>query len=177
MTLRLVSLPLAVLALTSACSPSFDADLPEVEITQRGLRVPAVPAAMATGVVSVPGTFTLSSADTAWAKRMNSEVRVQRVTIVAGAGLPDLDFITCAHMTVATLGRPETVVEIMNFDRGAGAPAASIIQVEIPAPNDITGPWTADQTVIGFELAGQLPTQDWTVDVTLKLSGKITYKY
>ncbi len=59
-------------ALTGACSPSFEADLSEVEITQRGLTVPAPPAAMATGIVSMPGTFTLSSSDTAWAKRMNS---------------------------------------------------------------------------------------------------------
>ena len=80
-------------------------------------------------------------------------------------------------MTVSALGHPETAIEIMNYDRGPDAPSGSAIEVDIPGPSDITIPWTADQTVFDFQVAGQLPSQNWTIDVTLKLSGKITYKY
>jgi hypothetical protein len=31
--------------------------------------------------------------------------------------------------------------------------------------------------VIELQAAGQLPEQDWTVDVSLNLSGNITYKF
>jgi hypothetical protein len=40
---------------------------------------------------------------------------------------------------------------------------------------DITTLWSADQAVIELQVAGQLPEQDWTVDLTLILSGKMTY--
>jgi hypothetical protein len=46
----------------------------------------------------------------------------------------------------------------------------------MPAPIDITALWSADKTVIELQMAGQLPEQDWTVDVTLTLSGKIKYE-
>ena len=47
----------------------------------------------------------------------------------------------------------------------------------MPTPVDITALWSADQTVIELAVAGQLPEQDWTVDVALKLTGKIAYNY
>jgi hypothetical protein len=47
----------------------------------------------------------------------------------------------------------------------------------MPTPIDITTLWSADQTVIELAVDGQLPEQDWTVDVALKLTGKITYNY
>jgi hypothetical protein len=65
----------------------------------------------------------------------------------------------------------------LDYDRAADAPAGSAIQVDMPAPVDITTAWTADTTIVELDVAGQLPTQDWTIDVTLKLSGRIAYKY
>jgi hypothetical protein len=64
----------------------------------------------------------------------------------------------------------------MNYERGEETPDGSVIDVSIPAPVNITTVWSADETVIELQMAGQLPEQDWTVDVTLNLSGKITYK-
>ena len=70
-------------ALTGACSPSFEADLPDVEITQRGLKMAGVPGAALLGDTSATSSFTFSSS--AWAKRMNSEILVHKVTITADA--------------------------------------------------------------------------------------------
>jgi hypothetical protein len=164
-------------ALFGACSPSFEADLPEVEVTQRGVKVQAVPETMAGREAAVPGTFTLSSSDVAWGKRMNTAVQIHQVTIAPGGTLSSLEFITSAHVTVAASLTPENPTTILDYDRATDAGASSAIQVDIPAPIDITTAWIADKTVIDFQVAGQLPTQDWTVDVTMRLSGKITYKY
>jgi len=177
MTIRPFPILPVLAALAGACSPSFEADLTEIEVTQRGLKVPAVPATAAGCDVSVSGAFTLSSSDTAWAKGMNSGVRVHHVSVAAGGTLPSLDFIRLARMTMADNAVPEGATEIMEFVRGEGAPSSSVIEVDIPAPVDVTAAWTADKTVIAFNVIGQMPTQAWTVDVTLKLSGKITYEY
>lgn len=177
MRLQLFSNLLVSAALFGACSPSFKADLPEVEVTQRGVKLPAVPCSVPAGDVSVTTAFTLSSSDVAWAKRVNSDVLVHHVKIAPGGSLSGLDFVMFARSTVAADSRPDTTTEIMNYDRGEPRTAGPDIEVAMPAPVDITIPWNADKTVIEIQLAGQLPAQDWTIDVTLKLSGKIAYTY
>jgi hypothetical protein len=163
-------------ASSGACSPSFDADLPEVEVTQRGLKLPRVPETTAGRNVAVSSSFPLSSSDAAWAKRMNTAVQIHQVTIAPGGTLPSLDFIESARVTVADQGSQETATEILVYDRAADAPARSTINVNMPAPIDITAAWTADMTVVELQVAGQLPIQEWTVDVTLKLSGEIAWR-
>jgi hypothetical protein len=177
MTLQLVSALGLLTALGSACSPSFEAELTEVEVTQRGVKIAAVPCSAPAGDVSVTAAFTLSSADAAWAKRVNADVLIHQVRVAPGTSQPNLDFVKFARSTVAAAARPETTTEIMNYDRGESMPAGPAIEVAMPVPVDITIPWNADKTVIEIQLAGQLPAQDWTIDVTLKLSGKIMYTY
>jgi hypothetical protein len=164
-------------ALAGACSFSAEADIPEVDITQHGVIVPGVPGAKRIGDVSVATSFTFSSSNTAWAKRMNSEIFVSHVTITATAGVPNLDFIKSAHLTMADAANSEATTEIVSYDRCDEASSSSVIDVSMPTPVDITPLWSANQTVIGLALAGQLPEEDWTVDVTFKLAGKITYSY
>ena len=55
--------------------------------------------------------------------------------------------------------------------------SSSDIDVSISAPIDITALWSADQAVIELQVEGQLPERDWTVDLTLRLSGKMTYDF
>jgi hypothetical protein len=162
-------------ALTGACSPSFEADLPDVEITQRGLKMAGVPGAALVGVTSVTCSFTFSPS--AWAKRMNSEIFVHRATITASDSLANLDFIKSARVTAAVSALSEGTTPIMDYERSADAPSTSVIEVSLPAPIDVTSLWSANQVVIELQVAGQLPEQDWTVDLALNLSGNITYKF
>jgi hypothetical protein len=177
MALRLFSILPALTVLASACTPSFESDLDEVDVIQRGLEVPAMPATVDAGDVSVTGAVTLSSSDTAWSKRMNSDVLVHKVTITGGSSLSNLDFVQYLRMTVAASDHPENAIEIMNYERSQGAPSSSVIQADIPAPIDITTPWNASKTVITFKLTGELPAQDWTFDIAMTLSGNVVYKY
>ena len=175
MKLRLFSIVPVLAALTGGCSPSFEADLPDVEITQHGLKMTGVPGAAQVGDTSVSSSFTLSPST--WAKRMNSEIFVHRATITASDSLANLDFIKSARVTAAVSALAEGTTPIMDYERSADAPSTSVIEVSLPAPIDVTSLWAADQLVIELQAAGQLPEQDWTVDVSLNLSGNITYKF
>jgi hypothetical protein len=170
----IVPLLAVLVALASACSPSFEADVPDVEITQHGLTMPGVPAAAQMGDVSVTSSFAFSSCTTAWAKRLNSEVFAHKVTIATSERPSDLSFIALARVTARDPGRPESATVLLDYARTDGMPPSSAIEVGMPTPIDITSLWSADQVVIELQAAGQLPEQDWTVDVTLSLSGKIS---
>ena len=162
-------------ALTGGCSPSFEADLPDVEITQHGLKMAGVPAAVVVGDTSVTSSFTLSPST--WAKRMNSEIFVHRATITDSDSLANLNFIKSARVTAAVSALSEGTTPIMDYERSVDAPSTSVIAVSPPAPIDVTSLWSANQVVIELQVAGQLPEQDWTVDLALNLSGNITYKF
>jgi hypothetical protein len=101
MTLRTLPIIPALATLASACTFSVEANIPDVEITQRGLRMPGIPKAKLAGDVSVSSSFTFSSANTAWAKSMNSSVYVRQVEVTASSGVDNLDFIKAAHLTMA----------------------------------------------------------------------------
>ena len=162
-------------ALTGGCSPSFEADLPDVEITQHGLKMTGVPGAAVVGDTSVTSSFTLSPST--WAKRMNSEIFVHRATITDSDSLANLNFIKSARVTAAVSALSEGTTPIMDYERSVDAPSTSVIAVSPPAPIDVTSLWSANQVVIELQVAGQLPEQDWTVDLALNLSGNITYKF
>jgi hypothetical protein len=108
---------------------------------------------------------------------MNSAIYVSQATVAATAGVTNLDFIKSVHLTMADFADSEATTEIVSYDRCDQAPSSSVIAVSMPTPIDITTLWSADQTVIELAVDGQLPEQDWTVDVALKLTGKITYNY
>jgi hypothetical protein len=177
MALRILPIIPLLAALAGACSFSAEADLPEVDVTQHGVVVPGVPIPKWAGDVSVTSSFTFSSSNTAWAKRMNSQISVRQVTVTATGGVPNLDFVNSVHLTMTSSTDAEATTEIADYDRSEAAPSSSVIAVSMPTPIDITTVWTADQTVVALAVAGQLPEQDWTVDVALKLTGKITYNY
>jgi len=174
MNLRLACIIPALATLAGGCAPSFEADVPDVEVTQRQLKMAGVPAAAQVGEVSVSTSFVLSSSSTAWAKRLNSRVFLHQVKISPTGGLADLGFIRLAHVTARDPARPEGATELLSYARTEATPPSSDIEVSMPTPLEITTLWSADSTVIDLQLAGQLPEQDWAVDVTLSLSGKIT---
>ena len=163
--------------MANACVFSVDANIPDVEITQHGLKMPGVPQSNLVGDTSVSSSFTYSSSNTAWAKSMNSRVYVHQVEVTAGGGLTNLDFIKGVHLTMADSENSENSAEILSYDRVDGAPSSSVIAVSMPKSIDITTLWSASKTVIELQMAGRLPEQDWSVDVTLKLGGEITYKF
>lgn len=175
MTFRLCFIVPVLAALAGGCAGSFQADVPDIEITQRGVKMPGAPLATSADDSSVSSFFALSSCNTAWAKRLNSDVLVHQVTIAASGSLPGLEFIDLALVTAANPASPASPTELLNYDRSEAAASRADIDVSMATPINITTLWSADQAVIELQVAGQLPEQDWTVDLTLILSGKMTY--
>ncbi|HEX7599683.1 MAG TPA: hypothetical protein VF518_15810 [Polyangia bacterium] len=177
MVCRLFPILSALAALAGACSLKVEADIPEVAITQHGVRMPGVPLAKSAEERSISTSFNFSRSNSAWAKRMNSDVLVQRLTVAQGDGLPNLDFIKLARLTMTDPATSQEATEIINYQRSEQAASSAVIDLSPDTPVDITALWTADKTVITLEMAGALPLADWVVDVTLKLTGKIRYDY
>jgi hypothetical protein len=177
MTIRYFPIIPVLAALTGGCLFDVEADIPDVEITQHGVKVPGVPQSKRIGDVSVDASFTFSSASTAWAKHMNSQVLARQVTLTTTSGLPNLDFIKNVRLTMSDPATSKEATDLISYERCDEAPSSSVIEVSMPRPIDITPLWSAAQTVIGIALAGRLPEDDWTMDVSLKVGGKITYKY
>jgi hypothetical protein len=178
MTTRLFTLLSFVAVLTGGCILEVEADVPEVEITQHGVKMPGVPLSKAIGDVSITSEIPFSSSNSAWAKRMNSEVFVSQVRVTAESGLSNLDFVKLARLTMndpSTPSREST--QIVSYERHDQAPSSSVLDVSPQAPVDITRLWAASQTLVELELAGSLPEKDWAVSVTLKVAGKIKYKF
>jgi hypothetical protein len=177
MVCRLFPILSALVALVGACSLKVEADIPEVEITQHGIRIPGVPLAKSAEERSISSSFNFSRSNSAWAKRMNSDVLVHRLTVEQGDGVPNLDFIKLARLTMTDPATSQEATEIINYQRDEQAPSTAVIDLSPETPVDITALWTADKTIITLEMSGTLPIADWVVDMTLKLTGKIRYDY
>ena len=115
MTFRVLPIIPLLATLAGACSFSAEADIPEVDVTQHGVVVPGVPIPEWAGDVSVTSSFTYSSSNTAWAKRMNSQISVRQVTVTATGGVPNLDFVKSAHLTMADSTNSESAIEIVEL--------------------------------------------------------------
>jgi hypothetical protein len=167
---------LAVDLFVTGCSP-IEVDAKNVEVTQRGIRFDAAPALLSNVVLSVGQSFELDSASVAWAKDLNANVQVDRVTIHPTSGVPNLEFIQSFSVAMSDASRSQKTIEVMTFKRTANAASGSDLQVTNAQPVDVTDAWSGDRVRVDLAASGSLPTTAWSVDVTLWLNGQISYHY
>lgn len=164
-----------VLCLTSGCALSVEADLPDVEITQPDVQVPAVPAEAQLNDTSVAVPFVLSVHDRLRLRRDSyHEVRVREVRLTARTGVTDLSFLRALRITVAggEPGQTTTApVEIARYD--GNAPASPTLVLPRNPPADVTAPFRADTQLVIIELAGTLPPRAWSADISVRLSATV----
>jgi hypothetical protein len=163
---------------TLACA-QVDADVPDAEVTQKAVSFLGIPGGAAMGEVSTTQTFTLSSDKLSWAKNLNSEVYAESVTITALGDLPNLDFIHYARVTMSSgagVGATIPPVELINYQRPDGVSSSPYLTVDALYPVDVTKVWAAGKVVITMQLVGIFPEKAWSADVTLHLTGKMSYK-
>lgn len=155
-----------------------EAEVPDVEITQHGVMFQGVPGAAYLGEASVTHTFMLSGDQLSFAKDLNSQVYAMEVILRPTGSMQNLDFIRAARVLMSnpTKGSVQPATEIINYERANDLVSQPILTVKTLVPIDITELWAAEQTAITLTLSGTLPSVDWSVDVSLRLSGKIEYK-
>jgi hypothetical protein len=169
---------LALLTVGLGACVQVQAEVPDVEITQHGVMFQGVPSARQYGEVSVTHTFTLSGDQLSFAKDLNSKVYAMEVILRPTGSLQNLDFIRTARvlMSSPTQAGVQPATEIINYERVSDQASQPTLTVKTLVPIDITELWAAEKTDITLTLSGVLPEVDWSVDVSLRLGGKIEYK-
>ncbi len=160
--------------LQPACS-SIEVDAHNVEVTQRGVNFGAAPAAVANVVLSLSQSFELDSASVAWAKDLNADVRVTSIRLHAASGVQNLDFIRSASLAMSDASKAQTPVTVASYQRPTGAASSPDLEVTNTEPVDVTMAWSGDRVRIDVAVSGTLPATAWSLDVTLLLTGQITY--
>lgn len=173
--MKYLLMPLVVL-LGPACILSVEADMPEVELTQHDIRIPGVNLHTSLPGVSITRQFTLTAANSAWAKSMNSEVVAHEVKVTSKS-LPNLDFVRVARLAMVDAKSEGQNTMIVDYERAPDAPSSAVLDLSPVEAVDVTQLWSADKTIIELTLAGDMPPEDWFISLTLGLSGKITFKY
>jgi hypothetical protein len=164
------------LVMGASCA-QVEADVPEAQITKKGVSFHGTGWGGHHDEVSATQSFTLSSENLSWVKDLNSKIYVTEIDLEAVSGVQDLSFIHYAHVSIADadskFSMPVTIVDYVRPDNMA---SSATLTAKTPYPIDISKVWTAKKILVTVSLAGDLPEKSWSVDVIIHLSGKIAYK-
>jgi len=166
----------ALFAVLTASCAEVEAEVPEAQVTQKNVSFHGIDGWGGwDGEVSATRTFALSADNLSWVKDLNSKVYLTQIDLRAVGGTKDLSFIHYAHAVMA--GDHKTApVEIASYVRPDDHKEIPVLSAKTPYPVDISRVWEADKVLVTISVAGRLPERGWSVDVTLYLSGKMSYK-
>jgi hypothetical protein len=164
-------------SLAAASCAQVDVDIPDTKVTQKAVSFQGMSGVPGGGEASITESFTLTADDLSWTKDINSDAYVYEVELKAVSGVEDLGFIHHARITMSAGGDPTvTPIEVVNYERPESYTASPVLAVPTTQPVNVTSVWAADKVVFTLYLTGIFPEQDWAADVTLHMSGKLSYK-
>ncbi|HVZ73216.1 MAG TPA: hypothetical protein VHJ20_12635 [Polyangia bacterium] len=167
---------LALLAIPSAgCMVSAEVNVPEVEVTQHDLVFDGAPQAAALGDVSMSKSFSQKHQRLELPTGLDTEVKALGVTLTAKSGIENFDFLKGMRVTMSD--DVHDPVELIDYTRVDGAPSTNVLTMESANPVNTLDEWKTDSATFTVEVDGALPPQDWKVDLSVRFSGKVTYKY
>jgi len=161
-------------ALVASCA-EVEAEVAEAQVTQKGVSFHGTGWSGWNDEVAATQTFALSSENLSWVKDLNSKIFLTQIDLQAASGTKDLSFIHYAHVTM-TGDRKTMPLDVAEYVRPENQGETPVVTAKMPNPVDISMVWTADKVFVTITLAGRLPERAWSVDVTLYLSGKMSYK-
>jgi hypothetical protein len=169
----------ATLALSLAgggCMLQVEADVPEVEVTQHGLAFPGVPTVVSGGQkVALNKSFSQKHQRLDLPAGLTTEVKALGITLTAQTGIDNFDFL---HNLIVTMSDGEhDPVTLIEYERVDGAPSTSVLTMEAKNPVNTLDQWKTDSATFTIQVAGEMPPADWTMDVSMRFSGKLKYKY
>jgi hypothetical protein len=163
-------------AAAAACA-QVEADVPEAQVTQKGVSFHGTGAWGARpGETAAMQSFALSSSNLSWVKDLNSKIYITQIDLKAASGVEDLSFIRNAHVAMADAEKMWSAVPVVDYERPDKQGPTSVLTAKSPYPVDVSQVWTADKVLVSVAIAGDLPHKPWSVDVVLYLSGKLSYK-
>ena len=166
-----------VVAAAASCA-KIDAQIPDTKVTQKSVTFAGVPGGQAGGEVSIKQTFTMNSDQLSWAKDINSDVYADEVELKAVSGVQDLSFIHFARITMSNGEDPSIpAVEVINYQRSDNFTPSPILDVMATTPVNVSSVWAAKKVVFTLYLVGIFPEQEWAADMTLHMSGNLSYSF
>jgi len=176
-TFNLLKVVLGLAVMTTVACAEVEAEIPEVQVTQKDLSfLPVEQGDWTAGEVSAEHTFTLSSSELSWVKDLNSKIYINQIDFKATSGVSDLGFVHYAHVSMADAENVWKSVVIVDYTRPEPSGPVPVIHAKPLYPVDVSQIWTAKKILVSIALAGALPADAWTADLTVCLSGKISYK-
>jgi hypothetical protein len=175
-THALISLSVALFATAAVGCAGIEADVPDVQVTQRGVVFPGVTGASPAGETSMAKSFSQEHDKIDFPDGLSSDVRTLSVSLRATGGVADLSFIHHLRVTMAP-DDGSAAIELGVYEPAPGATVGNEIQLTTLNPVNVFAAWNADRAKFTLEVVGALPEHDWTGDVTAHFSGKISYSY
>lgn len=176
-THALISISVSLLcAFAAAGCAGVEADVPDVQVTQRGVVFPGVAGGSAAGDMSMAKSFSQEHKKIDFPDGLDSDVRTLIVSLRATGGVADLSFIHYLRVTMAADDGSEAL-ELGVYEPAPGATVGDEIKLTTLNPINVFAAWNADRAKFTLVVVGALPEQDWTGDVTAHFSGKLKYTY
>ncbi len=180
---RLGALGVPVVALITAsaaggCVIAAEAELPDVEVTNHGIAIPAAPAEADGNEVSLSVSYRQKPNRAGLPKDAFESVRILSVRVGASTGLADLNFLRALRITATTkeneaAGRAP--IEIARYSRPAKPATGTALEMPSNPPPDVTALWKSSEVIFTLDVTGQLPTVAWTADVALRVGATLVY--
>jgi hypothetical protein len=155
------------------CSAS--ADIPEVVVTQSDITfvgVPHIPG------FDVPNTVTTSfdhPEGLSLPDSLNPQLHALSGTITARGEMQDLSFLEGLTLTIASRaeGAPAPQV-VASYARPSSVVPGPIVRLVTEGDADMLDYWSTKNAFYEVKLWGNLPQQDWAIDVSVSFAGEIS---
>ena len=162
---------LALVTLVPAC-PLLDVEVeaPEVCLTYPNLMVTGVG-----GATSLDQSFTLDDLDSIHQlTELDASVHFVRAQVRA-RGVADLGFVETTKLTVASDDPDSTLPTLTVYDCEGCESDAAVLDVPARDQGDALAYVKGDSVVIGVAFTGEMPANDWAMDVDVCFSASAHY--
>lgn len=159
----------------AGCALSVEADVPEIEVTKKGIAFDGVPIGNELGTVSMIKTFSQKHTALELPTGLTTEVHAVGVTLKADSGITDFSFLKMLRLTMADETNQSASIELINYEQPDNAPASDTLNMISANPANAFDMWKSDSAIFTIEVAGTLPTESWSADVTMRFSGSVKY--
>lgn len=171
------SLTIALLAM-GGCVFSVEGEIPDIEVTQPDIQFPGFPAGAVAGEPALAIPVAHMHDRLGVSQDGFSEVRVREVAISAKSGVADLGFVRALRISITPGGARAAgaePVEIARYERTVAPDAVGpVLRMRSDPAVNVIDSWRSDVVTVLFEVSGDLPEVNWSVDFAVRYQARLT---
>jgi hypothetical protein len=158
----------------AGCGVSVEAEVPEVEVTQRDLMFDGVAQGALLGDVALSHKFSQKHKKLDFPDGVDSEVKALGVTLTAKSGIKDFSFLKSLRIAMSDDVHP--AVLLVDYQQTPGTANAAVLEMITKNPVNTFDQWKTDSATFTIDVMGTLPADPWKVDLAIRFGGSISYK-